>query len=182
MRTFNEDLKLETERLILRLISEEDYLDLNKNIFSQEKVLRTFSSRQVELNDPSVVKSLANRARESKTYIFSIILKEINQPIGIVLECSLPDHLHNSIELGYAIGEAFWNKGYTTEAVKKVIEFEFESDLHKIVITHFEGNKPSKRVIEKCGLTYEGTLKDDIFYHDSYHNVCYYGIINVNKK
>ena len=38
-------------------------------------------------------------------------------------------------------------------------------------------NAPSKRVIEKCGLTYEGTLRDYFFMNGEYVGRLYFSIL-----
>ena len=58
-----------------------------------------------------------------------------------------------------------------------MIDFMFEIGVHKVVASHIVENIASKRVIEKCGLIYEGRRKDDIYYHDTYHDVDYYYLI-----
>jgi len=62
--------------------------------------------------------------------------------------------------LGYALGAAWWGKGYATEAAAEVIRYGFEDlGLSLITANHFLFNNRSKRVIEKCGFVYEGTLR-----------------------
>lgn len=78
--------------------------------------------------------------------------------------------------IGYALSEAYWGKGYATEAVKKVIQYGFEElGLEIISVYHYPHNKRSQRVIEKCGFKYEGTLrKSSVLYDGSiYDDVCY---------
>ena len=56
-------------------------------------------------------------------YIFGIRLKDTNTLIG-----GMGLHLEtrfNRAELGYWIGEPFWNKGYASEAARVVLEFGF---------------------------------------------------------
>ena len=96
----------------------------------------------------------------------------------MILQCSVPDKLSTSSEIGYAIGKKHWNKGYVTEAFKKMIDFLFSLGVHKVVASHLVGNDASKRVMEKCGLKYEGRKIDEIYYHDQYYDVDYYYIIN----
>ncbi|MGN0658146.1 MAG: GNAT family N-acetyltransferase [Emergencia sp.] len=74
-----------------------------------------------------------------------------------------PDRLRpeaNSRELGYNLAEDCWGKGYMTEAAKEVIRFGFEElGLDQIGICTSRTNRRSQRIIEKCGFTYEGTLR-----------------------
>jgi RimJ/RimL family protein N-acetyltransferase len=60
----------------------------------------------------------------------------------------------------YVISNTYQNKGYATEAVKCVLKCAFtELDLLVVAVCHYPLNIKSKRVIEKCGFTYEGTLR-----------------------
>ena len=43
-------------------------------------------------------------------------------------------------------------------------------------------NSASKRVIEKCGFTYEGTLRDSFFIDDKYIGRLYYSMIDLQYK
>lgn len=53
-------------------------------------------------------------------------------------------------EIGYAISEAYWNKGFVTEAAEKVIAFGFEEmDLVRIQARCFVENAASEKVMKK---------------------------------
>ena len=61
--------------------------------------------------------------------------------------------------LGYALGTAYWGRGYMTEAVRAVTRFGFEKMLLDLIsATCYPDNLRSRRVLEKCGFVYEGTL------------------------
>ena len=63
-------------------------------------------------------------------------------------------------ELGYYIGEQFWNKGIATAAVKQACDYVFENtDIIRIYAEPFARNAASCRVLEKAGFVYEGTLR-----------------------
>ena len=62
--------------------------------------------------------------------------------------------------IGYWLGRDYRNKGYMTEAVKKMIEYGFRrKSVVRIDITALEQNIPSQTVIKKCGFIYEGTQR-----------------------
>ena len=63
-----------------------------------------------------------------------------------------------SAELGYWIGEPYWNKGIATEAVKQMLEYTFQNfpSLVRIYAGVFEKNTASMRVLEKAGFYLEG--------------------------
>uniref|UniRef100_UPI003FF0267F GNAT family N-acetyltransferase n=1 Tax=Gemmiger formicilis TaxID=745368 RepID=UPI003FF0267F len=77
---------------------------------------------------------------------------------------TLPEPLrHTEIwEPGYALGRAWWGRGYATEALQKVLEFWF-NQVHGpwLFICHAHENPASRRVIEKTGFLYD----HDAVYH-----------------
>ena len=83
----------------------------------------------------------------------------------------------NSVEVGFAIGKKHWNKGYMSEALKAMIGLLFESGIHKVRACHIRENKASGKVMEKCGMHYEGIRKDDLFYHDKYYDTVNYYLL-----
>ena len=65
-----------------------------------------------------------------------------------------------SMELGYALSDEYWGRGYMTEAAKALMAYAFEKyDLVIMAIRTSEVNVRSQRVIEKCGFKYEGTIR-----------------------
>jgi RimJ/RimL family protein N-acetyltransferase len=73
------------------------------------------------------------------------------------------DVYRKSAEIGYFLGESYWNKGIMTRAVKLVCEFGFrELDIIRIHAGIFEYNSSSMRVLEKCGFRREAVLKNAV--------------------
>lgn len=87
-------------------------------------------------------------------------------------------HIHrrfNHAELGFWIGEPFWNHGYVTEAAHGVLQFGFEQlELHKIFATHMIDNPASGKVMQKNGMIKEGELVDHLKKGDQYISVVQY--------
>lgn len=58
-------------------------------------------------------------------------------------------------EIGYVLSKAYWGRGLMPEAVKAVIRYLFDTvQLDFILGGHFDWNRQSARVIEKCGFQY----------------------------
>ena len=92
--------------------------------------------------------------------VFGIVLKETNVMIGSIGLIVDPLRENDSVRmLGYALGEAFWGQGFMTEAAGVVVAFGVEMmHLDLISATCYPFNLRSRRVLEKLGFRYEGTL------------------------
>lgn len=65
-----------------------------------------------------------------------------------------------SAEIGYWLGETYWGRGITTEALTLVTEYAFRSmNLLRIFALPFADNIGSARVLEKAGYEKEGILR-----------------------
>ena len=68
-----------------------------------------------------------------------------------------------SAEIGYFLGEPFWNKGIMTRAVNLICEYGFKNlDIIRIHAGIFEFNPASMRVLEKCGFKLEAVFEKAI--------------------
>lgn len=69
-------------------------------------------------------------------------------------------------EIGYVLSKEHWGKGMMTEAAKAVIDYLFSvENLDFIMVGHFDHNKRSARVIEKCGFKYVKTVPYETRYN-----------------
>lgn len=85
---------------------------------------------------------------------------------------------HSHAGIGYWLGRDYWNGGYMTEAASTLFEYAFEVlGLHRIYCDHFVRNPASGRVMQKLGMTYEGTLRQHYRKGDGYEDVATYGIL-----
>jgi len=92
-------------------------------------------------------------------YSWAIQLKSSGEVIGRFFGMYPNDRL-SQIELAYELGRYWWNQGLMTEAVKVVIDFFFnEVGFNRIQSNHAADNPASGRVMQKCGMKYEGTMR-----------------------
>lgn len=62
---------------------------------------------------------------------------------------------HGQWELGYWLGEPYWNRGYASEASQALTNFAFERlGVERLVAGHYADNHPSGRVLTKLGFRY----------------------------
>jgi len=84
-----------------------------------------------------------------------------------------------SAELGYFIGEKYWNRGIMTEAIKQMVAYAFAnfSQLWKIYATPFDFNVASHKVLLKAGFEREAILKQAAIKNGKIIDLYYYSII-----
>lgn len=153
---------LETERLILRRISKNDADIAFKNWTSDPLVSRYVTWDTHE--NVGVTRELFTMWEEEYNlehkYRWVVYVKELDTIIGTI-DVVHQSNIQKTCEIGYCYGSKFWNKGYATEALRKVIDFLFnEVGFYLIEIKHLATNPASGRVMEKAGLIYEATLRD----------------------
>lgn len=160
---------METERLIIDRIKENDKEDYFYNISNDKKVLETFICKYVEkIEDFDFSPYLDNKT------LFAIRLKETKKLIGIILYF---DYENEKCEIGYGIGSTYWNKGYVTEAVKAFIDYCFKKlDVKKVYASFFSGNIASKRVMEKNGMVFDHLSLKELTYLGVERDLIYYSI------
>jgi len=171
--------KIETERLKLNQPNIDD-LERVSEILNNE----VYSKNTLNIPYPYTRSNaefwlqLAKDGFENQNhFIFAIRLKENDEIIGGI-DLAVNKRFNNA-ELGYWLDEKYWNKGFTTEAVKSIINFGFETlKLKKIFATYFDFNTSSGKVLEKSGMKKEGVLECHTYKNGEYQNHILYAIIN----
>lgn len=81
--------------------------------------------------------------------------------IGLILNTDVYVY---SAEIGYWIGEPYWNQGIATEAIRQMIEYcNYYFDIVRIYAEVFETNKASMRALEKNGFYLEGVRRKAVY-------------------
>ncbi len=155
---------LHTERLILRSFKLEDASDVkrlawNPNVAS---TIQCIEYPYIEGMAVEEIRRWGKEFNEKNGPNFAVTLRSNGTLIGNV-ELQIRRHLpYNDAELGYWIGESFWNCGYCTEAAKVVIRYGFrECNLDQILAYHFKRNPASGRVLQKIGMRYWDYFPND---------------------
>ena len=105
---------------------------------------------------------LRHNLRFGFSFEYAVFLKENEYYIGNVGLINVSE-AHNHADISYYIDKDYMNRGYATEAAEAMVKFGFEElGLHKISGVCMSCNSASRRVMEKLGMKYEGTLRDDM--------------------
>ncbi|NLG26039.1 MAG: GNAT family N-acetyltransferase [Clostridiales bacterium] len=93
--------------------------------------------------------------------VWAVVGRESGVPIGSLgVHPDRKRDIPGSRMIGYVLGEEWWGKGLMTEAVARALQFLFEeTDVSIVSVYHYPFNARSRRVIEKAGFVYEGTLR-----------------------
>lgn len=142
-----------TERLQLRYPLTKDIPALF-NIFSNPKVtatLRFLPYRSMEDYRRWITPYIDN-PRDGQLIVAA--LKGTEQPIGTM-------SLSPSGVLGWAFGEAYWNRGYAREAVKAFCRWSFDAfPMSCLFSRHLIENPASGRVMRACGFKFVGPVEE----------------------
>ena len=171
---------IETSRLILRKFTYNDAMDMLCYWISdplvQYKYREPVYTRKEEVT--TLLQKYINSYDKPYYYRWAIISKETNECIGQIAYFLVDINNHFG-EIEYCVGRNFQGKGFATEATKAIIDYGFNKiNFHKIQICHIEDNFSSKKVIEKCGFKYEGTIRDCFYDNGKYSSKLCYSIIN----
>ncbi len=177
-------MQIVTERLLIRKFKYTDAESIRQNWAGLDEVQSMYG--EPTYKTPEAVKRLLDkyigRYNNGYTFRWAIIEKTSGECIGQIAYFLVDTHNHFG-EIEYCIGTAFQGKGYATEATKAVIKYGFEKiRFHKVQICVRPSNSSSKRVIEKCGFTYEGALRDYFYIDGKYEDRMYYSLIKSEKQ
>ena len=112
-------------------------------------------------NESDAENFIKSCSKENPLVTFGIVFR--NELVGVTGFVLQTDIYRKSAEIGYWIGEPYWNKGIATRAVKLLVNYGFEKlNLNRIFTGVFESNKASQRVLEKSGFSFEGIFKKGI--------------------
>jgi RimJ/RimL family protein N-acetyltransferase len=146
--------RLETERLLLRPPEPGDAVKIARWLGDYEVAKNTAAiPHPFKLKDAeALIAKAAERLAKGEAYSFAIVHKTTGVLIGFC-SLSLGD---GSYRLSYWLGRLFWNQGYGTEAVKKILGFAFHDlKAEKVLASLFDDNSGSGHVLKKLGFTLE---------------------------
>ena len=170
---------LQTERLTLRRFRETDAAAAYRNWCSEDAVTRflTWAAHADMSATEAVLADWVSRYADPAFYQWAIVLKSIGEPIGSISVVRQSDRV-DALSIGYCIGSRWWGQGLTAEAFCAVIAFLFDAvGANRIEARHDPNNPNSGRVMQKCGLHYEGTLRQADVNNQGIVDLCVYSIL-----
>lgn len=170
---------LETERLVLRAFTNDDLNAMYTNWASDERVtkyLRWSAHNDISITE-MVLEDWVRSYSDERFYQWAIVPKDMTEPIGTISVVE-QNELAEKMQIGFCVGYDWWNKGYTSEAFRRVIQFLFEEvKVQRIEAQHAPENVNSGKVMLSCGLKYEGTLRKADWNNQGITDACIYSIL-----
>lgn len=163
---------LKTERLIMRPMHANDAEDMFD--YAQREDVTTYllwSPHPSVSYTRDYLKYIETRYDVGDFYDWAVIERSSGKMIGT---CGFTriDMPNNVGEIGYVLNPDFHGKGYGTEAAREALKFGFDViGLHRIEAKFMEGNRASRRVMDKLGMTFEGFHKEAILVKGKYRTV-----------
>ena len=153
------NINLQTERLVLSPISLEDLKPIHElHSLPETDYFNTLGIPENISETKAILQSWIekNEAEEKRSFTLKITSRENRAIVGLIaINMGLPKF--KIAEVWYKLHPKFWNKGFATEALHKILEFGFVTlKLHRIEAGCAVDNLGSIRVLEKVGMLREG--------------------------
>lgn len=175
---------IETEKYLLRKLTEEDATDIFA-YFSDDEVTKyydcdSFKSMEDALN---FIASKEKTFLEGKGIRWGITNKNDTAKIIGTIGYHKWNKDFYKAEIGYDLSKDYWGQGVMSDVIPSVIEFGFNHmSLNRIEAQLHPDNIGSKRVLEKAGFKYEATLEDFIFLKGNFLDTVLMSLLKKNYK
>lgn len=176
--------RIETDRLILRRYVIEDADAMYKNWASDSDVTKFLTWQphsSVEVSR-GIIENWLKEYSDEKYYQWAIVLKDNgNEPIGDISVGQMNEDI-SMVHIGYCLGRAWWRRGIMSEALKAVMDFMFDTvEVNRVEARHDPRNPNSGKVMQKCGMKYEGTLRSADRNNQGICDACYYALLRSER-
>jgi len=163
---------LETKRLLLRAWQETDADDMYA--YAKNPLVGPSAGWKPHENREESLRIIAMFSKEN---VWAVVHKKDGKVIGSLgLDRDMRRSNARVHSLGYVLSPDYWGQGLMVEAASAAIAHGFNTmELDLISVVHYPFNAQSRRVIEKLGFRYEGTLRQatTLFTGQVHDDVCY---------
>lgn len=166
----------------IRLLEDRDAKDIAMIYLKNRENIKAYEPvRTEEFYTEEYQRKLIEESRKSDTaYTFGIFINQ--KLIGKINIGNIARGAFQSAYMGYWIDEDYRNKGYMSQAVELAVKFGFEElKLHRIEANVMAFNKPSLRVLEKCGFERIGLARRYLKINGKWEDHYIHQIINENN-
>ena len=168
---------IQTERLTLRRFTLDDI---------QAAYDRWTSSQASEFWEPphksiaeteKVIREYVQNYANADWYMWAVVLD--GELIGLVCGNEINEDIR-SICVGYCLTKSRWNQGIATEAGKALIKYFFGVGFNRVFSYHNLRNPASGRVMQKCGMRFEGRIRGGSMFNGEICDCLQYAILKAD--
>ncbi|PKL66007.1 MAG: N-acetyltransferase [Methanomicrobiales archaeon HGW-Methanomicrobiales-3] len=173
-----------TERLVLEDLTAADLPDLRR--IATDRGLMKYVLLWLE-NDEQIeafLKDAIDEAAKERRmdYVLAVRDPATGKFAGLTF-IEIDRELTSTAEVGFVLLPEYCRNGYGSEILHAFLKFGFdELGMHRVYGKCDELNIASARLLEKGGLTYEGTLREHVWLRDHWRSTRYYGILEEEWK
>lgn len=172
---------LETNRLILRKFTIQDAEGMYNNWVTDKECCK-YLSWDVHKNIEETIELLQKWIEQYNDNYYNWVV-ELKQTKEIIGSISVIENNKKNLycELAYCYGSKYWNNGYATEALRRVIDYLLnECNYNLIEADHILENVASGKVMEKAGMNKEAILKQRLF-NKNLNKICDIVVYSITK-
>ncbi len=178
--------RIEGDRINLRRVVASDARAIARHCRDKAISRHTFVPYPYGLEDAQqFIRSIQAGFRNRSICTFAIEHRESGELVGLIGFHNV-NYQHSRAELGYWLARSMWGQGLMTEAVPMMVRFAFDRlHLRRVYAFVFPENPASSRVLEKCGFTFEGTLRKAVRHRGRYRDNLTYSLLReefTNRK
>lgn len=173
------DIFLEGDRIVLRMLIEED-INGNYARWLNDAEVTSYNSHGRFPMPIEKLRDFIQSAYASNTaLVLAVCYNDTGTHIGNISLQSI-SWVDRSAEIAFLLGEKeFWGKGIMLEAGEIMIRHAFEVlNLHRIYCGTSSENIGMQKLAEKLGMILEGVRKEALFKNGNYHDILEYGLLS----
>ncbi|WP_333876456.1 GNAT family N-acetyltransferase [Flavobacterium sp.] len=174
---------LETERLLLRRLNENDVNEIFA-LRSNPEIMKYIPRPLAKTKEDALehLRMIEEKIETNTGINWGITIKGHNNIIGIIGHYRIQPENHRA-EIGYMSLPKYNGKGYISEAIKVVVEYGFEHmKLHSIEAVIDPGNIASERVLQKNGFVKEAHILENELWDGKFWDTVIYSLLKKNFK
>ncbi len=167
---------LETANIYLRPVEKED-MDLIYRALQNPEIRRLTGAKNIATK-PQLEQYFERINSDNNRVDFTICLKENNEVIGDIALMNISQSNRSAVTRIAISKEAYFGKGYGTEAMKLMLDYAFGVlNLHRVQLDVYSYNERAIKSYEKVGFKVEGRIRDELYYNHQYHDSIIMGIL-----
>ncbi len=154
-------MRLETERLILRPFEERDRVPFAA-LNADPNVMRYFPATRTAVETDWLLASLRDGLARNGIGFLAAELRDTGTCIGMIGLAFFDDDMrqaipgHPKVEVGWRLARDYWGQGLAPEGAVACLDYAWKRlGLPEVVAITYRDNLPSRRVMEKIGMTYD---------------------------